>query len=145
MQEAEECAIKRGKCFEESTKAFAEDRKDEAKTLSDEGKQHGLQMEEANKRAAAEIINPQSLSTSDKIDLHGLLVQEAIDATKDFVKSCIGKKETVQVITGQGIHSDLAKGAVIKPAIIDLCKQENWQLDAESENAGSFILHVPSA
>lgn len=40
-KEADEHAHLRGKCFEESKKAFEEDRKAEAKTLSEEGKKHG--------------------------------------------------------------------------------------------------------
>jgi DNA-nicking Smr family endonuclease len=144
-KEAEEHAAERGNCFDASKKAFEEDRKAEAKELSDKGKKHGVQMEEANKRAAAVILGPQNLDQAGKIDLHGLLLKEAVEATRDFVKGSIGKKSTVEVITGQGIHSDKAKGPVIKPAIIDMCKEENWQIDSDPNNPGSFTVHVPSA
>jgi hypothetical protein len=79
---------------------------------------------------------------TDKIDLHGLLVAEAVDATKQFVKSNVGKKKTVEVITGAGHHS-ANHHAAIKPAIIELCKEEKWELDSQPKNEGSFILHVP--
>eukprot|EP00042_Codosiga_hollandica_P020008 m.63400 g.63400 ORF g.63400 m.63400 type:complete len:315 (+) comp49639_c0_seq2:65-1009(+) len=141
-KDAEEHAQSRGKCFDDSKVAFAEDRKGEAKALSDEGKKHGELMVEANKRAVQVILGPQNLASSDKIDLHGLLVQEALDATKEFVLSCVGRKQTVEVITGQGLHSDKAKGPQIKPKIIEMCKQEGWQLDADENNPGSFTVHV---
>lgn len=82
-------------------------------------------MEEANRKAVEEIIKPQHLNISDQIDLHGLLVAEAIEETKKYIYNCIKiKKEKVEIITGIGNHSDPHKGAVIKPAIINLCKQE---------------------
>ena len=144
-KEAEEEAILRGKCFEESKKAFEEDRKGDAKELSDRGKEHGAKMEAANKRAMEIIIGPQNLAEAEKIDLHGLLVQEAVEATRDFVKSSIGRLETVQVITGQCLHSDKAKGPVIKPAILELCKEEGWKIDPQPNNPGCFIVQVPAS
>lgn len=129
-----------------SKKAFEEDRKKEAKELSDEGKMHGHKMEESNKRAVDEILKPQNLNDSDKIDLHGLLVAEAVDATRSFAKNAIqaGKRAQLEIITGAGHHSDAAKGPVIKPAIIDLCKQESWKLEADENNEGSFTLILPA-
>ena len=102
-------------------------------------------MEEANKRAVAEILTPQNLRYSDSIDLHGLLVNEAVQATKDFVKSKIGTStKTVEVITGRGLHSDPSKGAVIKPAIVTLCKEQGWKMDTNTKNQGSFLVIIPS-
>jgi DNA-nicking Smr family endonuclease len=144
-KEAEQHAIERGNCFEAAKKAFDADKKAEAKALSDKGKAHGEQMEEANKRAAAVILGPQNLDQGDKIDIHGLLLKEAVDATRDFVKGSVGKKATVEVITGQGLHSDEAKGPVIKPAIIAMCEEEKWQIGSDPANPGSFTVHVPSA
>jgi len=143
--EADEHAVQRGKYFERSKKAFEDGQKKEAKELSDQGKKHGELMEEANKRAVKVILDPQHLDTADRIDLHGLLVSEAVDATKTFVFSCIGRLSTVEIITGAGHHSDPTKGPVIKPAIVKLCKEQNWQLDAHEKNEGSFTLHVPKS
>lgn len=142
--DADENAVQRGKYFERSKNAFETGNKKEAKELSDMGKKHGELMEEANKRAVNEILNPQHLSTASKIDLHGLLVAEAVEATKSYVMSCIGRLETVEIITGAGHHSDQIKGAVIKPAIVKLCKDEHWKLDSHESNEGSFTLHVPT-
>ena len=141
--DADKHAKERGHYFEQSKFAYDNDQKHDAKTLSEQGKEQGRLMEEANQRAVNEILLPQHLSTSDKIDLHGLLLHEAIDATKEFILSKKGKYKTVEVITGQGLHSDHSKGPVIKPAIIDMCKKEGWQLDINDHNSGSFIVHVP--
>ena len=145
-KDAEFHAQERGRCFEASKKAFEEDRKKEAKELSEEGKSHGVKMEEANQRAVDEIIKPQNLETSEKIDLHGLLVAEAVKATKDFVKSVIATRgdsvEKLEIITGAGHHSDKAKGPVIKPAIITMCQEEGWKLVADESNEGSFTLFL---
>eukprot|EP01038_Epipyxis_sp_PR26KG_P011211 gene11211-15042_t len=141
-KEAEDHAVQRGKLFEESQVAFKDGKKKEAKELSDQAKDHGNEMEAANKRAVNEILKPQNLANSDKIDLHGLFVQEAVDATKDFAKSHVGKKQELEIITGAGHHSDKAKGPVIKPAIIELCKQEGWRLEKHEKNEGSFTLYL---
>lgn len=145
-KDADTHAKLRGECFDKSKKAFEEGNKKEAKELSDAGKQHGLQMEEANQRAVDEILKPQNLENAQKIDLHGLLVTEAVDATRKFVNAAItaGKYQTLEIITGAGHHSAKEKGPVIKPAIIEMCKEEKWQLDAAEDNEGSFILTLPS-
>ena len=100
-------------------------------------------MEECNKAAVLEVLGPQNLKNADKLDLHGLLVAEAVDATKQFVISNIGKKKTLEIITGAGHHS-ANRHAAIKPAITDLCKAEKWKLEPEPNNEGAFILNVPS-
>lgn len=141
-KEADFHANQRGQCFERSKKAFEEGHKKEAKELSDEGKDHGRKMEEANSRAAEEILKPQRLETSPKIDLHGLLVAEAVDACRQFVRAAklAGNFQQLEIITGAGHHSAKEKGPVIKPAIVELCKIEKWQLQATPDNEGSFTL-----
>eukprot|EP01041_Mallomonas_annulata_P005726 gene5726-11573_t len=143
--EADKYAKLRGESFDKSKKAYDDDRKKDAKDLSDEGKKYGHLMEEANKRAVDEILRPQKLDTSDRIDLHGLLVAEAVEATKNFVNHAKGNHKVLIVITGAGHHSDPKKGAVIKPAIINLCKQEGWKLEADKNNEGSFHLYPNEA
>ena len=135
-------ANQRGQCFERSKIAFEDGRKKEAKELSDEGKDHGRKMEEANKRAAEEILKPQGLEASPKIDLHGLLVVEAVDACRQFVRAAkvAGTFQQLEIITGAGHHSAKDKGPVIRPAIVELCRIEKWRLGATTYNEGSFIL-----
>ena len=80
---------------------------------------------------------------ADKLDLHGLHVNEAVDATREFVNFNTGKKKSVQIITGIGNHSDVKKGPAIKPAILDLCKFEGWEVYQDENNEGSLTLQVP--
>ena len=65
----------------------------------------GDKMEEANSRAAAEIISRQNLYLKtkevNKIDLHGLLVAEAVVETKKFVISKIGGGYIIIIIIVQ--------------------------------------------
>jgi DNA-nicking Smr family endonuclease len=85
-------------------------------------------MQQHNMAAAAAILDPQRVGTDgwgSTIDLHGLFVQEAIQATNDFLNfhtsnlSLHGNDMTnvsVNIITGVGHHSvdNLPK---IKPAV----------------------------
>lgn len=138
---AEAHAKKRAECFEQSQLAFKENRKEEAKTLSEAGKRQGQLMEEANRNAVLEILKPQNLAESDQIDLHGLLVSEAVQATSDFMDQAKLKgKKTVIIITGAGKHSDAKKGALIKPAIHDLCQQKSYQISPVEGIEGSFVV-----
>ena len=50
-------------------------------------------------------------------------------------------KHTLRIVTGSGHHSDPKKGAVIKPAIIKLCRDEKWNIEAEHHNDGVLIIH----
>ena len=134
-------ANKRNECFKKSREAYLGGRGAEAKEFSELGKEHKAKMEAANKKAMEIVIVAQDLDEADKINLHGLYVQEAVEATRDFVKSCIGRFERVQVITGQGLHSD--KGPVIKPAIIKLCEREDWEYSLDF-NPGCLLVRVPN-
>lgn len=50
-------------------------------------------------------------------------------------------KYKIQIITGAGNHSDPKKGAVIKPAIIKLCNDEKWRVEADNHNHGLLIVY----
>jgi DNA-nicking Smr family endonuclease len=123
-----------------------QNRKAEAKTLSEKGKHHGELMVQANQRAAAVILSPQKLSepTTDTIDLHGLLLQEATNATKAFIESKIRDRKLAMltIITGQGLHSDWMKGAVIKPAILKLLNENKWQSEPDEKNPGCIRVRL---
>ncbi len=140
-KDADTHAKQRGECFERSKAAFESDNKAEAKTLSDEGKKHGADMETANQRAVNEIMGYQNLDQN-TIDLHGLLVKEAVDCTLIFVNKhkALAKFKQLCIIPGAGNHSDPKKGAVIKPAIVKLAADEQWQLESDEGNEGSFTL-----
>jgi DNA-nicking Smr family endonuclease len=100
---ASEAAKLRGQYFEQSKAAFERGEKGEAKRLSELGKAEGKKVEEANAQAAEAVLGAQDLA-SGTIDLHGLHVDEAIDAVKKFLDMHKGKRDTVNIITGKGIH-----------------------------------------
>ena len=137
-KEAGEHALERERYRDKAQKAFLR-----GKAYSEKSRKLGDLMHAANNQAASIILKSQNLAEADKIDLHGLHAQETVEATRNFVK-CIGRLERVQVITGQGFHSDKAKGPVIKPAIINLCWRENWRIDSDPGNPGCLTISVPN-
>lgn len=140
-KQADEEAKKRGQCFEASKKAYAQNRKADAKSLSEEGHKHDARMKEANAKAAEEILRVQNLAKSDTIDLHGLKVQEALDATKAFIVDKVKHKYgEIHIITGAGHHSDPKKGPVIKPAVLKLLKEQGYH--PHKDNDGKFSVDV---
>mmetsp|Transcript_16564 Transcript_16564/g.16663 ORF Transcript_16564/g.16663 Transcript_16564/m.16663 type:complete len:211 (+) Transcript_16564:146-778(+) len=141
-KEADKYALLRNESYEKSKKAFADNNKRQAKELSDEGKKYAHLMEEANKKAVHEILQPQNLMSSDSIDLHGLQVHEAVEATSIWIKSQIKSQnyKILHIITGAGNHSDPKKGPVIKPAILSLCENEKWKIEKDEKNHG--IIHI---
>eukprot|EP01038_Epipyxis_sp_PR26KG_P014356 gene14356-19253_t len=138
---ASEHARLRGKYFDEAKAAFESGKKKEAKELSEEGKNQGVLLEQANARAVEVILKLQNLDSSDSIDLHGLLVAEAVEATKQFALKSASKKDSIEIITGAGLHSNPANGPLIKPAILKLCKEQKWRLEKKEDNDGSFTLY----
>lgn len=141
---AEKHALKRGRLFEKSQKAYRSGCGAEAKELAERGHEQSALMEAANKRAAEIILGSQDLVDGDEINLHGLLVKEAIEATREFVLSCVGRLDVVKVITGQGRHSYSSKGPVVKFAVMQLCENENWEYDIHANNHGCLIVEIPA-
>eukprot|EP01038_Epipyxis_sp_PR26KG_P011413 gene11413-15296_t len=131
----------RGKYFDEAKAAFESGKKKEAKELSEEVKNQGVLLEQANARAVEVILKQQNLDSSESIDLHGLYVAEAVEAAKQFILKSASKKDSIEIITGAGLHS--ANGPLIKPAILKLCEENKWRLK-KKDNDGSFILYFSS-
>lgn len=103
-QEAARHADKRGEYMRQSQEAWKRGDKGEAKRLSDLGKEEGAKVDAANRKARDAILNPQDLKAG-TIDLHGLHVQEALDAVEDFLNMHHGNRDVVCIITGAGNHS----------------------------------------
>lgn len=72
------------------------------------GKRHGQLMEEANAKAAQAILRPQNSDATGVLDLHGLHVTEAEEATKAFLlrQQRARHFREVEIITGAGHHSN---------------------------------------
>ena len=62
------------------------------------------------------------MSAQDELDLHEMLLDDALAATRSFLDSSWSKGlRKVRIITGKGIHSKNGE-AVLRPAVTDVCK-----------------------
>jgi DNA-nicking Smr family endonuclease len=127
-------------CARRSQQAWQSGDKAKAKTLSDEKKDWQKKQDASNAKASALILSAQHWETTQEIDLHGLFLDEALAATKDFLKHWTKKAKQemtiVLVITGAGHHSENNK-AVLRPRVEELLKDQ--RLDYESVHGdGAF-------
>mmetsp|Transcript_23798 Transcript_23798/g.31115 ORF Transcript_23798/g.31115 Transcript_23798/m.31115 type:complete len:200 (-) Transcript_23798:119-718(-) len=141
--EAKRCAEQRSHCFQQSSKAFEEGKKGEAKQLSNEGKEFGKKMEVANQKAVDELLKTQQDLKIGKLDLHGMYVKEAIQATENFINLVTkdAKLSQLEIVTGIGNHSQNHQ-AKIKPEIVSLLQKRNLKYQAEDHNDGAFIVSI---
>ena len=62
------------------------------------------------------------MNAQDELDLHEMLLDDALVATRSFLDSSFSKGlRKVRIITGKGIHSKNGE-AVLRPAVTDVCK-----------------------
>ncbi len=129
-------------CAKGSQEAYRAGDKQRAKSLSDEKKKWQAKQEDANRRAVQLILQPQKWQTSGELDLHGLYVDEALDATEAFLTHWSKKasKETVLIITGAGHHSEGSK-AVIRPKVASLLKERGLRYESTHKD-GAFEVHL---
>ena len=144
-RDAEIYARKRLDLFTESSKAYREGRVEEAKKFSEEGRKYGELMRAANEMAVNEVLVPQKLSSSSTIDLHGLLVEEAVNATRNFVEISRGRNEIIDVFTGPNLQLNSTARISIKPAIIELCAKEGWSWIDNPSKQGCLSIRLPSS
>lgn len=141
-QHAREFAALRDESFQKSQRCYNSGNKALAKTFSNEGKRYQYQMERKNKEAA-EIIFARNNShrSTDKIDLHGLFVNEAIEKLKDRISTAKrnGKKQLV-VIVGKGNNSP--NGPKIKPAVNEFARANRIPFRSDFPNPGCILLEL---
>lgn len=140
--QADEYHQKVVKCATESQQAYKKGDKKKAHELSEEKKKWQTKQNHANKDAAAAILQAQKWQTTGEIDLHGLYLEEAMDATQSFLKhwSKASSRGTVIIITGAGHHSENHK-AVIRPEVEKLLRKENLQFESVHGN-GAFQVRI---
>jgi DNA-nicking Smr family endonuclease len=143
--EAQRYAAERSEFLSASTKAFEAGEKGKAKELSDQGKEAGRKMEEANRQAAETILIYRNSGHGENyLDLHGLYLEEALSAFRDRLnklQSSMDQDIVFEVIPGAGHHSK--NKAVIKPKIIDELKKLN--LPFEEKNAGTLLVTLSAS
>ena len=141
-QDANHYSEKRSNCLQQSQEAYTNGDKAKAKQLSNEGKKWGKQMEDANARAARLILEPQDIFRTGCIDLHGLFVQEAIEASNDFLNYWSDKRKNrdyVVIITGAGHHSHKKGVPLIRPKIEDILRQRKLDYEPINGNGAFYI------
>ncbi|CAM9334928.1 unnamed protein product [Ectocarpus sp. 4 AP-2014] len=144
-EEADYQAKLRSSKLAESQQAYQAGHKANAHELSVEGKKHGHLMEAANEKAAEAIIKPQKSEKTGVLDLHGLYVAEATEATASFLhfQKKAKKFREVKVITGAGHHSQ-GHQAKIRPAIEKLISGMDLPYHNPPDNDGAFIVEMYS-
>mmetsp|Transcript_27560 Transcript_27560/g.58967 ORF Transcript_27560/g.58967 Transcript_27560/m.58967 type:complete len:191 (+) Transcript_27560:16-588(+) len=118
-------------CAKQSQEAYQKGEKAEAKNLSEQKKAWQKRKDDANRYAAQTILQPQKWQMSGEIDLHGLYLDEALDATRAFLKHWskkVSSRDTVLIITGAGNHSENNK-AVIKPKVEQMLRQQRLEYE----------------
>lgn len=142
--EANKFGDERHKLMDEAHKAFEAGDKARAKELSDQGKEAGKKMEEMHKKAAEVILKHRNDGHPDTyLDLHGLLLEEALEAFRERIKqlqSAHRGQIEFELIPGAGHHS---KGkAVIKPKVME--ELTKMKLPFFEKNAGTLIVTMES-
>ncbi|KAJ7361434.1 hypothetical protein DFH08DRAFT_374164 [Mycena albidolilacea] len=98
----------RGEAFAESQNMHRLGLRDEARRLSQEGKEHKERMDKLNKAASERIFleNNENRNDIDGVDLHRLFVKEALLKVQEVILAAQRRGEsTVRFIVGQGLHS----------------------------------------
>jgi DNA-nicking Smr family endonuclease len=130
-------------CAKESQEAYKQGDKRKAHSLSEEKKKWQTKQDDANSRAAQLILKAQASNTSGEIDLHGLYLEEALDATKEFLKFWSHKtttRETVVIITGACHHSENHR-AVIRPKVEEIFRKQHLRYES-IHGDGAFRVYL---
>ncbi|XP_033743173.1 LOW QUALITY PROTEIN: NEDD4-binding protein 2-like [Pecten maximus] len=117
----------RHECFQKAQEAYRRGMRDVASFYSKQGHGHSQKIKEANQRAAEKILQSRNSLLKDRsaVDLHGLHVEEAIEALERIIPEREEdlrtypdkRKQHLVIITGRGSHS---KGGIarIRPAVL---------------------------
>ncbi|CAE6476843.1 unnamed protein product [Rhizoctonia solani] len=149
-EKARVAARNRSKMLDKASVAWKAGQKSTAKTLSERGKHFGSQVERYNERAAKEIFLSLNATyytgtkeSLEKIDLHGLFVNEALVYTQNHLDLCrqAGVTQT-SIITGRGNNSKDGV-AKIKPAVEGLLIREGLGDRYQWENEGCMAVSLP--
>jgi NEDD4-binding protein 2 len=140
--EAQQHANLRHEAFQKAAKAWRGKQKDLASYYAQQGREHSVKMEEANRRAAGLIFHKNaSRHSGNTIDLHGLHVDEALQVLAEKMRESSG---VLEVITGRGIHShnNIPK---LKKAVVNYLYRNNINYCISPHNPGSIEVKVPSS
>lgn len=136
-KKSDQHAKKRGEYYEQSQQAYKSGDGAKAKEFSELGKKEQALMEESNRQAADLVFNSKNKNQpADSIDLHLLLVTEAVERTEARIAQCLQKKEDhLIIIHGAGHHSKNNK-QMIKPAVVKLLNEKGLKFEENTPNIG---------
>ncbi|XP_077984054.1 uncharacterized protein LOC144438768 [Glandiceps talaboti] len=131
----------RQKCFEKAAEAYRRKQGHLAIMYSQQGHMHTAKLWEANKRASEKIFRYKNTNLLEQniLDLHGLHVDEALDALELTIADKEAERVTphrryrthLTVVTGRGTHSQGGK-ARLRPKVIDWLKRKDYQFTEPS-------------
>lgn len=93
-------------------------------------KTHDEEREIARRAKASEAVGEDGptinqirrMAVQDELDLHEMLLDDAVAATRSFLDSSYSRGlRKVRIITGKGIHSKNGE-AVLRPSVISVCR-----------------------
>ena len=128
--------------YPQSQQAYGHGDGQGAHALSEEGKRHGLQMEQYNRQASEFIFrenNAPGRVAPDTIDLHGQFVEEAADILEQRITAARQRREKhLHVIVGKGTPSP---GHIqkIKPKVEDICRREGLNFHTEPNEGRIYV------
>nr|XP_054755912.1 uncharacterized protein LOC129261913 [Lytechinus pictus] len=139
----------RDECFKKAAKAYHSGQKELAVHYSNQGRLHSMKLKEANRRAAEMMLKQRKHETgANKLDLHNLHVEEALEALQEVLfereekirrgTPSPGKQRYLEVVTGRGRHS---QGGVarLKPAVEKFLEQRGYNFT--TPNAGCLRVY----
>ncbi len=116
---------------------------EESKPFRAEAKEHyaksdlyQLKVSEYQARKAQESAEP-------SIDLHNYFLDNALECVKisfDYLAKRTTGAKTFLIITGAGNHSDPKIGVKIKPAVVKVLEEQNYEFEAA--NNGSYLVQL---
>eukprot|EP00057_Strongylocentrotus_purpuratus_P004739 XP_003729344.1 PREDICTED: NEDD4-binding protein 2 [Strongylocentrotus purpuratus] len=135
----------RDECFKKAAKAYRTGKKEHASYYSKQGRLQSMELKEANRRAAELIlVQRKHVTGENKLDLHNLHVEEALQALQEVLierqrNPSPGQHRYLEVVTGQGKHSKMGV-AKLKPAVCKFLEQKGYSFTAP--NAGCLKVDV---
>lgn len=141
--EANAYAKLRNQCFIEASRAYVAGNPKAAKDLSVQGKEYGERIIVI--RGYASRTKTQDIRANSRnqgkitIDLHGFLVQDALDLLERLFAYYKDQGKPLEVITGRGNHS-MGGHAKIKPAVIQFLNENGYKYSAAGE--GALTVHL---
>ncbi|UPR02345.1 Smr domain-containing protein [Chloropicon primus] len=142
---ASQCDAAMRRAFQLAFEAFQNGHKKEARALADQGRRYKRESKEWSAKAAEKMCQQINSGNSSyyRLDLHGLRVEEAIQAVSGLIPTLkdLPGGTVFHVITGRGRGS---QGGVskLKPALESYLKEESIHFQVPDDNEGEYYIFL---